>query len=603
MVNLSKSFLSYIFENLVALVSLLLAFIFRYNFDLPNYDFKDIIFLSSIVLICFTTFIYFINLDKISWRAISYNDIKKLFIFYLICPLFTSFLIFLLIKNFVFPKSVFLLYPIIFFSISHLGKFSYQFLRFKFNNNSQVKNFKQCVVIGLNKNNTTLIQSLANINDIKLLGIFDNDYQNFGRYYSGIEVKGSIKDLKIFLKNNPIDTFIIDTAIISNLDSNLIFNYASKYSIDLLEVPSLKNIIEKKISINKIRKINLDDLLGRSSVEFDFEEFNNSVKNKVIAISGAGGSIGSEISLQITKLKCKELILIDNSELNLYKIVQLISKRNINFFYYLCDIKNTEDLEIIFKKHKPDHFYHAAAYKHVPLLETSFNAFQAYKNNILGTKNLIDLAEQHKVDKFVLVSSDKAVNPTNLMGATKRYAELLCLNKSVSSSTNFMIVRFGNVLGSSGSVIPLFMEQINQNREITITDKNIERFFMSIVEASQLVISSSKIGKSGDIFILDMGKSIKILKLAKDLIKYLGFGLNEIKIKFIGLRAGEKLYEELNYNYEKLSNTDINKIKVARINNSKLKNLLDKLPIDHKGVNQENIKKFLKKSLNEYRLY
>ena len=166
-----------------------------------------------------------------------------------------------------------------------------------------------------------------------------------------------------------------------------------------------------------------------------------------------------------------------------------------------------------------------------------------------------------------------------------------------------MIVRFGNVLGSSGSVIPLFMEQINQNREITITDKNIERFFMSIVEASQLVISSSKIGKSGDIFILDMGKSIKILKLAKDLIKYLGFGLNEIKIKFIGLRAGEKLYEELNYNYEKLSNTDINKIKVARINNSKLKNLLDKLPIDHKGVNQENIKKFLKKSLNEYRLY
>jgi FlaA1/EpsC-like NDP-sugar epimerase len=603
MINLNKSLISYFFEILIGILSLFLSFNLRYNFNIPDFTFQVYIYLSLITALIIAFFVFFLKINKFSWRATSLNQYKSFLILYFFSTLFILLISKFFIQNIVTPLSIFILYPLIYFSFSFLLKFCYQLF---FNLNLKKRSIRNSIeihntiIIGIDTFDNTILRSLSNIPNINILGIFDNDKNKIGRLYSGIKVIGNLKSLTKYLSDIKVHRIIIDSSSITNIDTIKIFKLAGKYSIELFEIPNLEDIISKKLTINKINNIDLNDLLGRSNVEFNFEEFNHFANDKVIAISGAGGSIGSEIAKQISKLKCKKLLLIDNSEFNLYKISQLLSNSKIIIHSYLCDIQNINDLSIIFEENKPDIFYHAAAYKHVPLLEIDFNSYQAYKNNILGTQNLINLCSQFNIEKFILVSSDKAVNPTNFMGATKRLAELMCLKASVKSKTDYIIVRFGNVLGSSGSVIPLFINQINTSREITITDKRIERFFMSIVEASQLVISTTNFGKSGDIFILDMGRSIKIIDLARDLIRYLGYKISNIKIKYIGLRPGEKLYEELFYNYEVLSKTKLDKIKVVNIDENVLKELIKDIDLSNIKINPSNIKQTLKKIIKEY---
>ncbi len=303
--------------------------------------------------------------------------------------------------------------------------------------------------------------------------------------------------------------------------------------------------------------------MRRDKVDLDNAGLKNLIQNKTIVISGAGGSIGSELCRQIISFNPKRLICLDISEIALYKIEQEFV--NLNFsrgIYLVADIKNRDRLNEVFHQFKPEIIFHAAAYKHVPLMETH-NVSEAIINNAIGTYHLAQIAKEFKVKKFILISTDKAVNPTNVMGASKHLAEIICRGLQLKSSTDFVITRFGNVLGSSGSVIPKFREQIASGGPLTVTHPKITRYFMSIPEAAQLVIQASLMGKGGQIYVLDMGEPIKIVDLAKDMIKLSGFDEDDIKIKFTGLRPGEKLYEELLSDTEVILPTNHPKLKIA----------------------------------------
>ena len=323
----------------------------------------------------------------------------------------------------------------------------------------------------------------------------------------------------------------------------------------------LSDIIEGNLTVNQIREVKIDDLLGRSPVHIDTKSISQYVSNKCILVTGAGGSIGSEICRQLIQYGPSKLILLDHSENSIYLIeqeLQNIGNYTNKLIAIVQDIKTKYLLENTFKTHKPDLIFHAAAHKHVPLMEE--NIREVIENNIHGTKNLVELADTYNVSKFVFISTDKAVNPTNVMGASKRTCELLIQSYAKKSKTVFSSVRFGNVLGSNGSVIPLFKKQIKCGGPLTITHPDITRYFMTIPEAVSLVIQTGAQSIGGEIFILDMGSPIKILDLAKDLISLSGFKESEIPIKFTGLRSGEKLYEELFYNKKYIKKTEFNKI-------------------------------------------
>jgi FlaA1/EpsC-like NDP-sugar epimerase len=319
-----------------------------------------------------------------------------------------------------------------------------------------------------------------------------------------------------------------------------------------------------KVSISQIRKVDVEDLLGRDAVKLDTSGLKHLIDGRTVFVSGAGGSIGSELCRQILKYKPETLICFDVSEYSLYKLEQEFSQQllAVNLLYLTGDVKNSHRIANILAQHKPSVVFHAAAYKHVPLMENG-NVWEALSNNVIGTYMLARACKAAGVEKFVLISTDKAVNPTNVMGATKRLAEMVCQGMQGNLGTSFVIVRFGNVLGSSGSVIPKFREQIAKGGPLTITHPDITRYFMSIPEAAQLVMQAGLMGNGGEILVLDMGEPVKIANLAADMIKLSGLQLEDIKIEYVGLRPGEKLYEELLADDEHTQVTPHEKLRIA----------------------------------------
>jgi FlaA1/EpsC-like NDP-sugar epimerase len=362
------------------------------------------------------------------------------------------------------------------------------------------------------------------------------------------------------------------------------------------------DLVSGRLNISLIRPVEVEDLLGRDKVDLDSSGLKKFIKNKTVLISGAGGSIGSELCRQIIKFNPKALICLDISEIALYNIEQeFLNLKFKNNMYLVGDVKNKERLKEVFHQFKPEIVFHAAAYKHVPLMET-YNVSEALINNAIGTYHLAQIAKDFKVSKFILVSTDKAVNPTNVMGASKHLAEIICRGLQLRSKTDFVITRFGNVLGSSGSVIPKFREQIAAGGPVTVTHPEMTRFFMSIPEATQLVMQASLMGKGGQIFVLDMGESLKITDLAKDMIKLSGFDEIDIKIKFTGLRPGEKLYEELLSGGEVIMPTNHPKLKIASsesISEKTVKDLI-KWVLSTTSKTEIQIKKELKRWVKGY---
>ncbi len=380
---------------------------------------------------------------------------------------------------------------------------------------------------------------------------------------------------------------------------------AANAGLTVLTVPAMADVLSGKISVSQVRKVELEDLLGRDPIQLDDEGLHRFLTGRCVLVTGAGGSIGSELCRQIAQYVPNRLVFFEQSEFALYRIEQEFAAHfpEIDIACVVGDIKDEASLAAVFTTHRPGVVFHAAAYKHVPLMENE-NAWQAVRNNVFGTWCVARASMKAGVDKFVMVSTDKAVNPTNVMGATKRLAEIICQTfQSESANTHFVTVRFGNVLGSSGSVIPRFREQITRGGPVTVTHPDIIRYFMLIPEAAQLVLQAGLMGKGGEIFVLDMGDPVKIVDLARDMIQLSGYTEEEIKIVFTGLRPGEKLFEELLADGEHTLSTPHPKLRIARAQASFSGACLDDLNIWLKGPPRDElaVKRHLAQLVPEYK--
>jgi len=441
---------------------------------------------------------------------------------------------------------------------------------------SRNNNKKNLLIIGAGDAGITILKEINRHRELnyRIIGFLDDDTAKIGMYIHNVKVLGEISKLPRIIEKYKIDEIII---AIPSAKPSLIKKIVdlTKGKVKLKILPGLYELINGKVSISRVRPLKLEDFLGREPVKINLEEVKGFIKEKKVLITGAAGSIGSELSRQIDGLNPEKLILLDIKESELYMLYhELKGKREI----ILGDIRDKEKMEEIFKKYKPDIVFHSAAYKHVPLMEDFPE--EAVKTNVFGTLNLVEISDRFGVESFVFISTDKAVNPTSIMGLTKRIGEIIVQEFSKRSKTKFIIVRFGNVLGSNGSVIPLFKKQIEMGGPVTVTHPDMERYFMTIPEAVQLILQASSMGKGGEIFILDMGKPVKILDIAKSLIKIYGYEPDkDIKIVFTGIRPGEKLKEELWEDKENVKKSKHPKIFLVKEKNSKdkMEDVLNKL--------------------------
>lgn len=448
------------------------------------------------------------------------------------------------------------------------SRFMYRMIRTVLNKYRNIKTSNNVMIIGAGEATNVIMREIQNssyLANSNIACIIDDDRRKVGKYIRGIKVIGTRDKIKEAAKLYDIDEIIFAIPSASNEVKRDILNICKETDCTLKILPGVYQMVDGEINVNSIRNVDVLDLLGRDPIEVDIESIMGYVKDKVIMVTGGGGSIGSELCRQLVSHKPKQLIIFDIYENNAYDIQQelKINYPDANVVTLIGSIRNVSRLESVFAQYKPDIVYHAAAHKHVPLMEVSPD--EAVKNNVVGTWNVARMADKYGVKKFVMISTDKAVNPTNVMGATKRICEMIVQTYNEISKTDFVAVRFGNVLGSNGSVIPLFKRQIEAGGPVTVTDPNIIRYFMTIPEAVSLVLQAGAYAKGGEIFILDMGEPVKIDDLAKNLIRLSGYTLGvDMEIKYTGLRPGEKLYEELLMKEEGLQETDNKLIHIGK---------------------------------------
>ncbi len=523
---------------------------------------------------------YFFELYRRFWQTASVDEMARLIYIGINAFMIEAFIFILLrsIENFpisVLPSSFpFLDAAIAMFMVSSV-RFSVRlFERAKELGFSPInKDNKYVIIIGAGTAGTTVVQELQKNSDLGLtpVAFLDDDPEKFKKRIRGIPVIGTTNDLGMILRKYNIPKIIIAMPTASGKKLRKIVEEAHSVGVESLTVPGILEILSGKVGLEKIRPIQIEDLLRRSPIKTDKKRVNEFLQNKRVLITGAGGSIGSELCRQILEAVPSELMLVGHGENSIFQIENELSRlltqtnsgRNTKISCKIADIRFKSRLRKIFEEYRPDIIFHAAAHKHVPLME--LNPSEAITNNIGGTKNLIELAEEFNVHNFVMISTDKAVNPTNVMGATKRVAEMLVLDAAKRTKHNYVVTRFGNVLGSRGSVVRTFREQLLNGGPITLTHPEIKRYFMTIPEAVQLVLQASVLGKGGEIFVFDMGEPVKIMDLAKDMIKLAGMEEGvDIDIKITGLREGEKMYEELFIEGEIYDNTSHQKIMIAR---------------------------------------
>lgn len=450
---------------------------------------------------------------------------------------------------------------------------------------------KNLIIIGAGSAGEYVSSEILNKNifNYNIIGFLDKNNKKHGKTINGKLVFGNYNNLDEFIGKYNIDEIIIATTEINNLEVEKIYKIAKMDGVTVKILPRYEELLLKDPFSKQLREVSLEDLLGRTPLRVNDNCILEYIQNRKILITGAAGSIGSELCRQIVKYGPRKLVLLDMNENDLY-LLGLFLKRNysVDINMEICNIRERAKLDYLFNNYKPEIVFHAAAHKHVPLMEK--NVDEAIKNNVFGTKNLVDLSDIHDVQQFVLISTDKAVNPTNVMGATKRLAEFLIENKNGTSKTKFMAVRFGNVLGSSGSVVPIFKDLIKEKKNLTVTHPEVTRYFMTIPEAVELVLEAGYLGEGGEVFVLDMGKPVKILQMAEKMIELSGLKIGtDINIDIIGLRPGEKLYEELLYDVNCCEKTQNDKIFIAKIKNE----TLDLLDFEQKLME-------LKKILNTY---
>lgn len=418
-----------------------------------------------------------------------------------------------------------------------------------FADTSVMENAKPTLIVGAGAAGTLLVRQMLMHPAMRMdpIAFVDDDPDKLRKDIYGVRILGAIKDIERIVDTMGITKVVIAMPSLPIKKLNEVYDVARKTGAECVILPNIDDVMSGNLHVQQLRNVEIEDLLGRDPVELDQTMIEKQLRGKKILVTGAGGSIGSEICRQVAKFKPKEIIILGHGENSIYQLnMELVGKYSQHFTItpVIADVQDRKRIFEVMDKYKPDVVYHAAAHKHVPLME--INPREAVKNNILGTRNVAEAASHARVKSFVMVSTDKAVNPPNIMGATKRLCEMIVQDMATRSEyTKFVAVRFGNVLGSRGSVIPLFKKQIAEGGPITVTHPDIVRYFMTIPEAAQLVIQAGSLARGGEIFVLDMGKPVKIVDLAKNLIRLSGFSEGDIEIKFTGLRPGEKMYEEL----------------------------------------------------------
>jgi len=464
-----------------------------------------------------------------------------------------------------FPRSVFILDWVLCVGFVSGIRFLSRLFRERFRPIRQHKS-KKILIIGAGEAGLLVLRELRRNVSLDIIGFIDDDITKKGMHIHGRKILGGKRDIKNVVDKYGVEEIIIAMPSAKGEVIRDIISFCQAPNVKIKIVPGFQEILSGELEI-KVKDVQPEDLLGRESVRINKEEIENYVQNKVVLITGAGGSIGSETTRQIAQFAPKQLILLDYNENDIYFLQRELKNAipHLDLKTIIADFKDISVLKHTFFKYRPQIVFHAAAFKHVPLMEE--NPASAIKNNIIGTRNVIYASEHYGVESFVLISSDKAVNPTSVMGATKRIAEMILQAKAKRSRTKFIAVRFGNVLGSKGSVVPLFKKQIEEEKRVTVTHPEAKRYFMSVKEAVQLVLQASTIGKGGEVFILDMGEQIKIVDLARNLINLSRLKSGEdIQVEFIGLRPGEKLYEETLFDIEKDQATKHEKIFITKPN-------------------------------------
>jgi len=542
------------------------AYWLRFNLDLiPKQELLYATYLlPCLILIQFLVF-WILGLYRGLWKFTSLPDfvrILKAVVFGVTLSLIVLFFI-----PFKIPRSVVLIYA--WLLVSFLGGTRFLYRWFKNYYSGNFKEGKRSLIVGAGQAADLLIREFFRNTTLNskynVVAIVDDDISRQGCEIHGIRVIGSLNDIPDVISKYDIEQVVIAMPSANATVVRRIIDYCRDANIESSTIPNLNDIVSGNVAVSSLREVSLEDLLGREQVKLDWSGISKIISGKKIIVSGGGGSIGSELCLQIANLAPSVLVIIDNSEYNLYTVDKVLREKfpQLQLVTFLIDVSDLSAVQYVMRRYQADIVFHAAAYKHVPILE--HQARFAIKNNVLGTYNIAKTSLDNGVKTFVLISTDKAVNPVNVMGATKRAAEVICQNLNGIGLTHFITVRFGNVLGSAGSVIPLFKEQLAAGKDLTVTHQEVTRYFMTIPEATQLILQATALGKNGEIFVLDMGEPIKIRELAEQMIYLSGKKLGEdVNIKYIGLRPGEKLYEELFYSFEELIPTDHMKIRQAK---------------------------------------
>ncbi|MBP1934973.1 polysaccharide biosynthesis protein [Ammoniphilus resinae] len=509
--------------------------------------FTSTLFISSITLLVgHHLFAHYYKLYKRVWKYASIGELISVFKAVTFSILITAAVQYLISQDIYF-RTLAITWMMHIILIGGV-RFSWRLYRDTYVSKDHSHDKKRVLIIGAGAAGTMVARQLKHSNDTDLypVAFIDDDPTKQRLEILGLPVHGGRETIANAVEKFHINHIIIAIPSLRKQQLNSIIQECNKTRVKVQTVPMLEDLVSGKLSVNEIRDVQVEDLLGREPVELDTAAIKEYIAGNVVLVTGAGGSIGSEVCRQISRFSPAKVILLGHGENSIYTIEMELKNNNENDIEYITEIADVQDREKMFylmKKHKPSVVFHAAAHKHVPLMER--NPEEAVKNNVIGTKNVAEAADYHKVDTFVMISTDKAVNPTSVMGSTKRIAEMIIQDLDRHSQTRFVAVRFGNVLGSRGSVIPLFKAQIKKGGPVTVTHPEMVRYFMTIPEASRLVLQAGALAEGGEIFVLDMGEPVKIVDLARNLIRLSGYTEHEIGIEFTGVRPGEKLFEEL----------------------------------------------------------
>ena len=598
--------------DILIIISCYIASIFFLNIHIDN-----IKMLAMQILIVVIIYQIFLNIFRMYQNMMRY-EVGKDYIKYIISAFLSMIILSIVYKAFSLEyinlkvnvvSGVLIAGTFVMYRLAGRSILSRRMSKYEKINKNQDNKANNLLIIGAGMGAREIIIAIKNNmrDKYNIVGIIDDDISKINHYILGVKVLGTRYDIPKIAKEKNVDLIFFAINKIDAVSRRKILEICQETGVKTRVLPTTEEVINKQGAMNSLRDVQIEDLLGRDPVHLDNKNINSLIKNKTVLVTGGGGSIGSELCRQIVKYDPKRLVILDIYENNLYDIEMELRAEypKLNLEAIVASVRDKARLNNVFETYKPEIVFHAAAHKHVPLMEKS--PLEAIHNNVFGTYNVVNCADEYGVEKFVLISTDKAVNPTNIMGASKRVCEMIVQAKNKVSKTEYVAVRFGNVLGSNGSVIPLFKKQIERGGPVTVTHKDITRFFMTIPEAVQLILQAVTYAKGGEIFVLDMGEPVKIYDLAVSLIKLLGYEPNvDIPIEITGLRPGEKLYEEILMSEEGLTSTKHDKIFISKPMHMEMTELEEKLNIlkeleYNEKYSNKNIKNVMKEVVPTYR--